>query len=73
MLINERFGYAQTLGRTKVIVNEVVRLRDRLDLMIEYASNRKKIHIKNLKIKLNLLVSILLQLTHTKILLKNLN
>ena len=37
----------QIKGRTKVIVNEVVRLRDRLDLMIEHASNRKKIHIKN--------------------------
>ena len=34
-------------GRARVIVNEVVRFRDRLDLMIEYASERKKIHIKN--------------------------
>ena len=37
----------QIKGRARVIVNEVVRFRDRLDLMIEYASERKKIHIKN--------------------------
>lgn len=50
-IINSTFSKFQVdnriKGRAKAIVNEVVRLRDRLDLMIEYASKRKKIHIKN--------------------------